>query len=133
MALSAVNWTRIRALAFGGAVPGVLLGSIFVWGHALNRQSDDNLPPPTLPTPSVSRSFGAPSGAVGGVGGGGVGGGLRGRATTPDERFTLPNVTDFREQAAPSDVRLCQQVTHQPGRAPVSAGPVTGQCPAAAE
>ena len=53
MQLSSSSWRRIGALAFGAAVPSVLLGSILIVGHTIskNHQSDDALPPsPTQST-----------------------------------------------------------------------------------
>ncbi|MDQ1683080.1 MAG: hypothetical protein QOC60_711 [Frankiaceae bacterium] len=56
MDLLSAGWRRTGALAFGAAVPSVLLGSILVIGHASasTRGSDDVLPPtPTLSTSAI--------------------------------------------------------------------------------
>jgi hypothetical protein len=106
MALSPVGWTRIRALAFGGAVPALLLGGILTLGHTLTHESDDDHLSPG-PVPSGPATTTVPGAGAG---------------------FTLPDIAEFHGQAMPSHVRVCQPYSTQLGRAPVSSWPVTSQC-----
>jgi hypothetical protein len=95
-------------LAFGGAVPALLLGGILTLGHTLTHESDDDHLSPG-PVPSVPATT-----TVARAGGG----------------FTLPDIAEFHGQALPSEGRVCQPYSRQPGRAPVSSSPVTTQCAA---